>query len=384
MIYSELPLMTANAHLFKGKRVLLRLDLNVPITLGEIRNDYRIRESLPTLSFLRSHGARVVIVSHIGKGKPEDTLAPVAEYLSRSMPILFMPSLTDDRNIEVTERMQDGDVVLVENLRHGKGEEENDDAFADMLASWADYYVNDAFSVSHRAHASVVGVTKRLPSFAGMRLAEEAAELSRAFEPSHPFLFILGGAKIGTKMPLLKKFLDKADSVFVGGAIANNFIKAGGNEIGASLYDPEEMEGLAQYVNHPKLIIPSDVVVKSGGGNRIANINEVAPDEMIVDIGRDTIAKLERVIGEAKLIIWNGPLGFYEEGYTEGSRELLERMLGASGYSIIGGGDTVALVESMGNLSKFGFVSTGGGAMLDYLANESLPALDALVENAKK
>lgn len=376
--------MTANAHLFKGKRVLLRLDLNVPISGGEIRNDYRIRESLPTLSFLRTHGARVVVISHIGKGKPDDTLKPVADYLSRSMPLLFLSSVDDIRNKEVTERMNDGEVVLVENLRANPGEENNDPEFAAMLASWGDYYVNDAFSVSHRAHASVVGVTEHLKSFAGMRLAEEAAELARAFEPEHPFLFILGGAKIGTKMPLLKKFLNRADQVFVGGAIANNFVKAKGNDIGKSLYDPEEMAELDGIIANERLIIPSDVVVKSGGGNRIAAIDDVHTDEMIVDIGRSTIGDLEKIIGEAKLIVWNGPLGFYEEGYTDASRELLDRMLGSRAYSIIGGGDTVALVESMGNLEKFGFVSTGGGAMLDYLANETLPALDALVLNTEK
>lgn len=384
MLYTQLPLMTANAHFFKGKRVLLRLDLNVPVTGGEVRNDYRIRESLPTLSFLRTHGARVVIISHIGKGKPEDTLKPVADYLARSMPLLFLSDLTDGRNKEVTERMNDGDVVLVENLRYSPGEETNDPAFADMLASWGDFYVNDAFSVSHRAHASVVGVTERLQSFAGMRLSEESAELSRAFEPEHPFLFILGGAKIGTKMPLLKKFLDKADNVFVGGAIANNFIKANGNNIGLSLYDPEEMNGIVPFASRENLIVPHDVVVKSGSGSRTTKVDEVMSDEMIVDIGRETIADLEKVIGEARLIVWNGPLGFYEEGFTDGSRELLDRMLGAKAYSIIGGGDTVALVESMGNLDKFGFVSTGGGAMLDYLANETLPALEALVLNAQK
>lgn len=370
--------MTAHADLFKGKRVLLRLDLNVPLALNTIRSDFRIRASLPTVNFLRTHGARVIILSHIGKGEPRDSLRPIAEYLSRMMPLLFLDRFDTEANQKVIAEMNDGDVVMLENLRLHKGEVENSPEFADQLASLGDYYVNDGFAVSHRPHASIVGIPARLPSFAGMRFAEEAAELSRVFDPEHPFLFIMGGTKVATKLPLLKKLSQLADHIFVGGVVANDFLKAKGYNIGCSVCDQDMGEELKQISTDPKLITPMDVVVKGGGGNRTALVDDILDGEMVVDIGRETVTALERVLGEAKLVVWNGPLGFYEEGYTDGSRELLERILGSHAYAILGGGDTVALVESMGSIDRFGFVSTGGGAMLEYLATETLPGLEAL------
>lgn len=375
----HLPLMTLHRDAFSGKRVLLRLDFNVPLEGGEIRDDYRIRESLSTINFLREAGARLVIISHIGKGKPEDTLRPVAAYLEKLYPtVTFLPTLRSEENVRITQNSVPGDIVLIENLRHDKGEEANDPEFSSYLASLGDVYVNDAFSVSHRAHASVVGVPALLPHFTGIRLAQEVERLQLAFHPEHPFLFILGGAKISTKMPLLKKFLDIADHVFVGGAIVNNFFKVGGHEIGTSVYDKDELEGLSSYLQHPRLIIPSDVVVKNPSGSETRVLTEVNSSDMIVDVGRETIKHLEGVIGESKLIVWNGPLGFYEEGFTEGTRELLGLIAGSRATSIIGGGDTVALINEMGAIEKFSFVSTGGGAMLDFLANETLPGIEAL------
>lgn len=377
-MHKGFPLMTAHADLFKGKRVLLRLDLNVPLALNTIRSDFRIRASLPTLNFLRTHGARVIILSHIGKGEPKDSLAPIAEYLSRMMPLLFLDRFDMDANKKVVDEMNDGDVVMLENLRLHEGEAQNSPEFAAQLASLGDYYVNDGFAVSHRAHASIVGVPALLPSFAGMRFAEEAAELSRVFEPQHPFLFIMGGTKVATKLPLLKKLSQLADHIFVGGVVANDFLKAKGYNVGCSICDKDMGDELKEISTDPHLITPMDVVAKGGGGNRTALVDDILDGEMIVDIGRETVTALERVLGEAKLVVWNGPLGFYEEGYTDGSRELLERILGSNAYAILGGGDTVALVESMGSIERFGFVSTGGGAMLEYLANETLPGLEAL------
>lgn len=370
--------MTAHADLFKGKRVLLRLDLNVPLALDTIRSDYRIRASLPTINFLRTHGAHVIILSHIGKGAPKDTLRPIADHLSHMMPLLFLDRFDAEENKKVIDAMNDGDVVMLENLRLHEGEANNSPAFAQELASLGDYYVNDAFAVSHRAHASIVGVPALLPSFAGMRFAEEAAELSRVFDPQHPFLFIMGGTKVSTKLPLLNKLSVLADHIFVGGVVANDFLRAKGYNVGCSVCDSDLGDGLMKLSEDPRMIIPMDVVVKGGGGNRTALADDILDGEMIVDIGRETVTALERILGEAKLVVWNGPLGFYEEGYTDGSRELLERILGSNAYAILGGGDTVALVESMGNIDRFGFVSTGGGAMLEYLANETLPGLEAL------
>lgn len=375
----QLPLITELDDI-RGRRILLRLDLNVPLEGGEVRDTYRIDQSLPTIEYLRGKGARVVIIAHIGKGKPEDTLAPVAEYLNTKFPVTFLDSLMSPENERMTKEMSDGSVVLVENLRHNSGEEENDPEFARYLASLGDVYVNDAFSVSHRAHASVVGVTEYLPHYAGMLMSDEIKHLSLAFNPEHPFLFILGGAKISTKMPLLKKFLEIADNVFVGGAIANNFLKVAGHEIGRSVYDESELGGLEESMKHECLVIPADVVVQNDSGSETRKVSEVTSTDMIVDIGRDTIKHLEGVIGSARLIVWNGPLGYYEKGFTDGTRELLGLIAGSSAMSIIGGGDTVALIDEMGAHDQFTFVSTGGGAMLDYLANETLPGIEALLK----
>lgn len=373
-----LPLITDVSDL-KGKRVLLRLDLNVPLERGRVRDSYRIDRSLPTLTLLRERGAKTVVVSHIGKGAPSDTLRPVAEYLNQRFPVTFLPDIANNKNPEIVASLPQGEVVLLENVRHDKGEETNDPAFAARLAALADIYVNDAFSVSHRTHASIVGVPGLLPHYAGILLYNEVTNLAKAFHPDRPFLFILGGAKIGTKMPLLKKFLGRADRVFVGGAIANNFLKAAGHEIGKSLYDEGEIGGLAELLTHERLVIPRDVVVKNASGSDTRSVDMVTEGDMIVDVGGVTIQELERTVGEARLIVWNGPLGFYEEGFTEGTRELLSLIAGSRATSIIGGGDTVALIDEMGMLDRFSFVSTGGGAMLDYLAHETLPGIEALM-----
>ena len=372
-----LPLTTTTKD-FSGKRVLLRLDLNVPLEAGIVRDGYRIERSLPTIDRLRAMGARVILLSHIGKGKPEDTLAPVAKYLNQKFPVTFLDQLMNPENARIISKMHDGDVVLIENLRHNKGEEKNDPEFTRYLASFGDVYVNDAFAVSHRLHASIVGLPALLPSYAGMLLAEEVAHLAAAFKPQHPFLFILGGAKVSTKMPLLKKFLDTADHVFVGGAVVNNFFKVAGHKIGRSLYEESELSSLSSYLSHEHLILPSDVVVKSEGGSEVRNVDSVNPGDMIVDVGPETIRNMEKIVASAALVVWNGPLGYYEEGFTDGTRELLSLVANSRGMSIVGGGDTVALIDEMGFLDRFSFISTGGGAMLAFLLYEALPGGDAL------
>lgn len=370
--------MTAHGNLFKGKRVLLRLDLNVPLLMSEIRSDFRIKTSLPTINFLRSMGAKVIILSHLGVGKHDESLRPVADYISKMMPVVFLDKIRDAENLNIINELRDGDVAMLENLRMEKGEVSNDPDFVAYLTSLGDYYINDAFAVSHRDHASVVGLAKALPSFAGMRLAEESAELSRAFDPAHPFFFIMGGGKIKTKLPLLKSLGDRADHIFLGGIIANIFIKAKGLNVGSSVVDYENLDEIKPMLDNPRFIVPSDVVLRGIGGNRVSSISDISDHEMIVDIGHETISSLERVIGESKFIIWNGPLGFYEDGYSDGSRELIERIAGSNAYTIIGGGDTVALIESMGKTNRFGFISAGGGAMLEYLTYGSLVGLNAL------
>ncbi len=363
----------------RGKRVLLRLDLNVPLEEGEVRDAYRIEQSLPTIEFLRKEGARVILLSHIGKGRPQDTLQPVAKYLNKRFPVTFLDKLMSSENVRMVGRMEDGDVILLENLRHEKGEEADDPEFARTIASLGDIYVNDAFAVSHRAHASVVGIPRLLPSYAGILFAEEVRRLSIALAPKHPFLFIVGGAKISTKMPLLKKFLETADHVFVGGALANNFFKVAGHEIGKSVYDETELEGLKELLTHERLIIPRDVVVRNEGGSEPRRLGEVTKNDMIVDIGPESVRNMEAVIGSAALVVWNGPLGYYEAGFTNGTREFFSLITNAQATSIVGGGDTVALINEMNLLDRFSFVSTGGGAMLDFLLNETLPGIEALL-----
>ena len=274
--------------------------------------------------------------------------------------------------------MEDGDVVIVENLRHSKGEEKNDSQFAAYLATLGDVYVNDAFSVSHRAHASVVGVPALLPHYAGIQIREEVERIAVAFKPARPFLFIVGGAKISTKMPLLKKFIGIADHIFVGGANVNNLLKSKGYEIGTSVYDKDVDGDLTELLESNRLILPIDVVVKNDAGSEVRPVNQVNSGDMIVDIGPETIKYLEGVVGSAQLIVWNGPLGFYEQGFTEATRELISLVSGSRATSLVGGGDTVALIDEMGAIDNFSFVSTGGGAMLDFLANETLPGIEAL------
>jgi phosphoglycerate kinase len=360
-----------------GVRVVLRLDLNVPVKDGKVRDAFRLDQAAPTVRWLLDRGARVVVIAHLGKGKPEDTLAPVAEAMNERVPIRFVPAIVGTAAAdEAAAKLDDGQAILLENLRWSEGEEANDPAFSDALARLGNVYVNDGFSVSHRAHASVVGIAERLESYMGPLLQKEVEHLSKALSPEHPFLFIVGGAKVSTKLPLIEKFLDIADHVYVGGANANNFFRARGWNIGASVWDEKAGEGLEKYLAHEHLVLPEEVVVREGKAHK--KPSEVTDGEVIVDIGKGAVDALAPLIKEAKLIVWNGPLGLYEEGFTDGSKELLELIAGSGAMSIIGGGDTVALIDEMGAHERFGFVSTGGGAMLDFLADGSLPGLDVL------
>jgi len=360
----------------KGKRVFVRLDLNVPISGGKIRDPFRIDAALPSVKLLQKMGAKIIIGSHIGKDAT-GTLRPISEYLEKHFPVMFLPRIDDPKNQDALKRMKDGDVAILENLRSHTGEESNDPVFSALLASYADVYVSDAFSVAHRKHASVVGVPKLLPSAIGLQFQKEIEHLSQALHPEHPFLFILGGAKITTKLPLLKKFLPLADTVFVGGALANTLLFAQGHPVGSSVYD-KDTGSLKDVLAYPSLHTPDDVVVRrKGKAVSVAN-QHVGDVDVIVDVGRGSIQALRDVVSRAKLIVWNGPLGWYEEGFTQGTEELLRLIAESKAVSIIGGGDTVALISALKMEDQFTFVSTGGGAMLDYLANETLPGLDAL------
>ena len=341
----------------KGKTVLLRVDFNVPIKNGKVEDDFRIRASLLTIKFLLKGGARIILITHLGKDGTE-SLEPV---INR-----FFAILKTDK------------VDFFENVRKFEGEMKNDKTFAKQLACMGDIYVNDAFSVSHREHASIVSLPKYLPHFAGFQLEEEVKNLSHVFSKNkHPFLFILGGAKFSTKMSLIKKYLKLADHIFIGGALADDFLKAKGYEVGLSLVDKTNYD-IKKIIKNKKLILPVDVVVKMG--NKLVNkkVNEVGKWDIIFDIGSESVKNLAPLIKKSKLILWNGPLGKYEDGGAGSTKKILKLVASSKSESIIGGGDTVALISKMKMEKKFSFVSTGGGATLDFLANGTLPGIKAL------
>jgi phosphoglycerate kinase len=343
----------------RGKTVLLRVDFNVPIKNGKVLDDFRIKAALPTINFLLKKGAKIILITHLGKDGTGSLNPVIKKFFAIS-------------------KIAKNKITFFENIRKFPGEMKNDLAFAKKLAVMGDIYVNDAFSVSHRAHASIVSIPKFLPSFAGLQLEAEVKNLSHAFnKPKHPFLFILGGAKFSTKMPLIKKYLKLADYVFIGGALANDFLKASGYEVGKSLVDTTDYD-ISSILKNRKLILPIDVVVKSG--NKLINkkVNEVQKNEIILDVGIDTIKKVEILVKKSKLILWNGPLGKYEDGGAVATKKILKFVGSGKAESIIGGGDTVALISKIKIEKKFSFVSTGGGATLDFLANGTLPGIKAL------
>jgi phosphoglycerate kinase len=357
----------------KGKTVLLRADFNVPIKNGKVVDDFRIRQTIPTIELLTKRGAAVIIISHIGDDAKE-SLAPVAKVLKKYLPVTFVREV-----IPYDILPEAGEVLLCENLRQNPGEKENDKAFAAQLAGLADIYVNDAFSVSHRAHASIVGIPKLLPAYAGLQLEAEIAHLSLISEkPKHPFLFILGGAKMSTKLPLLKKYLKTADGVFVGGALLNTLMKASGLEVGASLYDPEYKE-YATLAKNKKFIEVTDLIVVRAGKKVAVAVDAVMKGDNIVDVGPETARILAVIISEMSLVVMNGPLGKYEDGYSASTKTVLTAMAkNTKAKTIVGGGDTVALVSVMKLSDKLSFVSTGGGATLEFLAKGTLVGIKAL------
>ena len=344
----------------KDKKVLVRFDLNVP----SLTDTDRITKSMPTLEFLKNAGAKIIIISHIGRD-PQETLQPIADFMKIPLVKDFTPSVLD------TDQ-----VIMLENLRQNPGEEANDEALAQQLAGYADMYVNDAFAVSHRAHASVVGIPKLLPSYGGLQLEQEINHLSQAFHPESPSILVLGGAKFETKLPVIQKFLPIVDHVFIGGALVNNFYKEMGYEIGSSLVD--QSADIKAIVGHPKIIIPEIVIVENERGREEKNANQVVSGDKIVDVAPASLDSLTDLFAASRFVLWNGPLGNYENGFIDGTKKMVELASSTAGTSIVGGGDSVALIEQLKLENKFTFLSTGGGAMLEYLANETLPGIEAL------
>lgn len=361
-----------------GKNVIVRVDFNVPIKDGKVRDDFRIKKALPTILYLQKKGARIVLISHLGKDGKE-SLSPIAQVLKKNInkfEFLKNPILSDIVESRV-KSMKNGEVILLENLRSEQGEEKNSPSFARALSRYGEIFVNDAFSVSHREHASVVGIVRHLPGYAGFQMEEEIKNLSQAFSPSSPFLFILGGAKFETKIPLIKKFLKKADHIFVGGAIANDFLKAKGFFVGGSLVS-ENILQIKLVLKQKNLILPNDVWVLSGDKKLLKNANEVKEGEIIVDCGTNTVKEVSALIQKSKFVLWNGPLGKYEGGFGGSTEELIKIIAKNKVKNVIGGGDTVAIISKLKIEKNLGFVSTGGGATLDFLAKGTLPGIRVL------
>ncbi len=365
-----------------GVRVLVRAPLNVPLANGEVANDFRLRRALPTIEFLANAGAKVVVCGHIGRA-PEETLAPVYRALAAKLPhVSFSAEAVGPVARAAAEALEGGGVLVLENLRRYPGEKGNDPAFARELASLADIFVQDAFDTCHREDASIVGMPTFLPSYAGLLLAEEVAALSEARTPAHPALAIIGGAKFETKEPVLKALIEHYDHVFVGGALANDFLAAKGYAMGASLVSRTDKGSIDALLARDRLVLPSDVVVAAPGADVSAGhtctIDAIGSDEAALDIGPETSAALASLARSSATILWNGPLGNYENGFTAGTKALAQAIAASGARSIVGGGDTVAAIEALGLADHFSFVSTGGGAMLDFLVEGTLPGIAAL------
>jgi len=360
----------------EGKYVFLRSSINVPIVDNEVRNQFRITRGIATVQYLVSKGARVIIAGHVGSDGSQSA-QPITDVFSQYVPTQFSSQIFGEETTSKRDALQNGEVLLLENLRSDPREKKNDVDFAKELASFADVYVNDAFAASHREHASLNAITQFLPSYAGLNFMHEYEELSKALTPEHPALFLLGGAKFDTKMPLVEKFLDVYDHVFIGGALANDFFKAQGYEVGGSLVSDVSLVDSPLLTNQ-KIILPIDVIVQKNETSRVCAPSEVQSDERIMDAGPETIQMLAKYIEGAQMVLWNGPFGDYEHEFADQTITTAKYIAEAKGYSVIGGGDTVASIEELNCQEKYNFLSTAGGAMLTFLELGTLPAITAL------
>lgn len=364
----------------KGKRVLLRASLNAPVANLKVTETFRLEKTLPTINFLKKAGARVIIIGHIGRGK-EESLKPVHEALNKFVEVKWGGKISETK--VAIDALQNGEVVMLENLRQDEREVNGDDILAKELAGLADIYVNDAFSDSHREHASITGVPKYLPSYFGINFWQEYQSLKKAMRPESPSLFILGGAKFDTKMPLVVRYTTIYDKIFIGGALANDFFKAKGYEVGNSLVGDIDLKN-NDILKNQKIEIPLDVVVDGASGVREVGPRAVREDEIIMDAGPTALKALEEMVQGAKTILWNGPLGNFEKGFSLGTEMLARTISKSDAYSVVGGGDTVAAIRSLGLDNRFSFMSTAGGAMLVFLETGTLPAIEAVTSKQNK
>jgi len=382
-----------------GKRVFLRVDFNVPLDEeGKIRDDTRIKAALPTLNHLLEQKAKVIAASHLGrpKGKydPKLSLKPVAERLSELIhrDVILAPDVIGDEVLKLKKDLKEGQVLFLENLRFHPEEKANDSSFAQLLAQEVDYYVNDAFGACHRAHASVVAITQHTEkSAAGFLVKKEVEYLSKAVHsPQKPYVAILGGAKISDKIPVIENLLNKADSILIGGAMAYTFFKAQGFDVGRSLVEEDKIDLSLKIINNAKekkvnFYLPTDHIVANAiepeAESQTMDSFPIPSDLMGLDIGPKTVETYTEIIAQAQTIFWNGPMGVFEiDKFSQGTMKIAEAVADSEALSIVGGGDSVAAVYKAGISEKISHISTGGGASLEFIANETLPGIEALTE----
>ncbi len=389
----------------KGKRVLVRADLNVPLHDGKITDTLRIERQAPTIRELAGKGARVIVLSHFerpkGKVVPSMSLAPVAPALAKAVgrDVAFAGDCIGDVAKEAVAKLKDGDVLLLENTRFHPGEEKNDPDFAKALAALGELYVNDAFSAAHRAHASTEGLAHLLPAAAGRAMEAELTHLHMALDdPKRPLMAVIGGAKVSTKIALIEHLMDKVDVLVIGGAMANTFLAAKGLTVGKSLFEAEHLQTAERIVDLATetgtvLILPTDAVVakefKANAPHRVVDVRHVAEDEMILDVGPDTIAEFARRLQTANTLVWNGPLGAFETppfdaATVQAARLVAARTNAGALMSVAGGGDTVSALRHAGVADDFSYVSTAGGAFLEWLEGRELPGVAALTASKGK
>jgi phosphoglycerate kinase len=378
----------------EGRRVLVREDLNVPLDDGEVVDDTRIRAGLPTIELLRDRGARVIVVSHLGRPKGPDpslSMAPVSKRLGELLgaPVKQAPAVVGDEVSEMAAELGAGEVMMLENSRFEPGETKNDPALADALAALADVYVNDAFGTSHRAHATTEGVAHRLPGYAGLLLEREVAELSSVRDdPGRPLVVVLGGAKVTDKLGVIDRFLGFAEEILIGGAMCFSFFKAEGRDTGNSLVEEEGVESARRVLGEAErsdtiLELPEDLVIgrelDPGTETREWNGVDVPEGWMGLDIGANTAANFGRRIARAGTVFWNGPMGAFEVApFAAGTRAVAEAVAAAPGHTVVGGGDSVAALQKFGLAGAVDWLSTGGGASLEFVEGKELPGVEVL------
>lgn len=395
------PLPTLESVDVNGKTVLVRLDLNVPMHAGRVTDATRITRVIPTLQYLMERHAKVVILSHLGRPKgfdPAQSLAPLVDALSAALwdrPVKFAPDCVGNAAKLAVEGAETGDVVLMENLRFHAEEEANDPEFGRAMASLADVFVNDAFSCSHRAHASIVGINPYLPSVAGRLMEEEVGALTRVLaNPERPLTAIVGGSKVSTKLDLLGNLIAKVDNLVIGGAMANTFMHAQGLNVGASLCE-SEMAGTARDImaaaqeKKCNIVLPVDAVVtrqfKAHAASMVCDVNAIPEGGMMLDVGPRSLLELQAVISASKTLVWNGPVGAFETSPFDATTVQIARMVAAASragtlHSVAGGGDTVAALAHAGLSNELSYLSTAGGAFLEWLEGKELPGIAALMK----